>query len=260
MARDCLCGLLPCVCLQQKNSDSDSDGITDIGGPAHVDGPATPGWLQPRGARVVRWIENPNATNCPVQRTSLTLEQILRVNPIFTREENIYPAGVERFLCIPNDREWPRHTYTALTLRHDGFLFMGHVQAGNGHLVIDNMHRARDSRVRISDVAVALYNSVSPIENLRHISVSFIIEEQTCKFITFDLYRAWPAQENRTWQHGTPEYYQIMGTRIGRTVAYIVLSGLQRGSRRITSVTVYNCGKDDDTVNLRFDIDSEPLN
>ncbi|KAJ5730805.1 uncharacterized protein N7483_005313 [Penicillium malachiteum] len=246
---DCICGLLPCVC---------SDELADSGSPEYIDGPAAPSWLQPRGARVVRWIETPNAPNCPIRRTSLTFEQIMRVDPIFTRDDGVYPQGVERFLCIPEDREWPPHNYTALTLRYDGFLCMGHVQAGNGHLVIDNIHRARDSRVRMSEVVVALYNSVSPIENLRHVSVSFVIEEQTCNFITKDLYSAWPTQETRTWQHGTPEYFQLMGTRIGRTVAYIVLSGLQRGSRRISRVKVYSCGDGDDTVNLRFDI--EPLN
>ncbi|KAJ5733950.1 hypothetical protein N7493_002736 [Penicillium malachiteum] len=245
-------GLLRCICFQ-PNSDSDSDST---GGPTTRDGPATRDWLQHRGAQVVRWIDDANAPKCPIQPTPVTLGQLLSVNPIFTRNENDAPEGLERFLALPDN--WARHPYTSVNLRHEGFLFMAGIQPGNGNMIIHNMHRERLGRVRVSEAAVALYNSESPIKNLRHIFISFVVEEQTHRFVSRDLYARWPVQENRIWDHGTPEYYQLMGTRIGRTVAYILLCGLRRGSRRIARIVVSNCGGNDDTVNLRFDI--EPLN
>ncbi|KAJ5538388.1 hypothetical protein N7494_007867 [Penicillium frequentans] len=58
------------------------------------------------------------------------------------------------------------------------------------------------------------------------------------------------------YPRGTQEYEEILGTRIGRTVAAIVLGGFARGTRQITNIYVYEFGG---ALQLRFDIGEAPM-
>ncbi|KAJ5759938.1 hypothetical protein N7520_007094 [Penicillium odoratum] len=58
-------------------------------------------------------------------------------------------------------------------------------------------------------------------------------------------------------EHGTPAYYQTLGSQIGRQVASTVLGGYPRGTVRIARIWVYEGGNK--ALQLRFDLEPLPV-
>ncbi|KAJ5647421.1 hypothetical protein N7490_003793 [Penicillium lividum] len=58
-------------------------------------------------------------------------------------------------------------------------------------------------------------------------------------------------------EHGTPAYYQTLGSQIGRQVASTVLGGYHRGTVRIARIWVYEGGNK--ALQLRFDLEPLPV-
>lgn len=136
-----------------------------------------------------------------------------------------------------------------------------------GVLFIEVMYRGPNStEPHSSQIAQAVYQKDHPIKDLRYVFVVDIGNEETKHFIETQLY----TDENgdfrrdralRVWRYGTPEYQALIGTRIGKTVAYLVLGAFARGSRRISRImTWYSApdGADPGELQMRFDIENVP--
>ncbi|KAJ5171675.1 hypothetical protein N7492_004268 [Penicillium capsulatum] len=133
-----------------------------------------------------------------------------------------------------------------------------------GVIVLDDIARPRQSPVpAISEVSQALYARHFAIESLRHVFVTTIINPGTFSFIRHRLYSAgngprWFNREDMpvppvTWEYGSPEYDALLGTHIGKTVAYLVLGAFARGTRRISRIVSWP-GYMHSSAYLRFDI------
>ncbi|KAJ5279838.1 hypothetical protein N7478_005210 [Penicillium angulare] len=119
---------------------------------------------------------------------------------------------------------------------------------------MQNIKRTHESP-NISELALTIYNrEYDSTADLRHIFFTTVINEQTRTLITEDLYPSWPTAPVMTWEHGTPQFEQIIGTRLGHLTGYIV-GGFDRGTRRIARVVGYSLYRD--ILDLRFDI--EPM-
>ncbi|KAJ6164585.1 hypothetical protein N7470_003257 [Penicillium chermesinum] len=110
----------------------------------------------------------------------------------------------------------------------------------------------------VSNVALCLYeHEHGRLESLRYIFVDSVTNHQTAALVRHILPHWGPEapgdRQMETWEHGTPEYQAVLGTRIGRTVAYMILAGFQGGTRRIARISVYReLGR---YMNFRFDIE-----
>ncbi|KAJ5654260.1 hypothetical protein N7490_001263 [Penicillium lividum] len=212
-------------------------------------------WLRIRGARVSRWLENPDEPNCPIPQNTLTPDEIEQKATKFDRFPNVDILLAGHTLLLPP--EWPacqtRGSYTYYSMRFNRDSWSGFTTAGI--LIIQAMRRVQPVTPHPSEVGLSLYAKEQGLDELRYVFATTIINWQTSHFVTVDLYSVWPG-EARTWEFGSKEYEELLGTRIGRTVAYLVLGGFERGSRRIARIVTYcedvgACGD----LNIRFDIE-----
>ena len=83
---------------------------------------------------------------------------------------------------------------------------------------------------------MAFYKAVYDISALRHVVVDNLVNEDTLDCLYGQLHANTYRSEDwwRTWECSTPEHEALLCTRIGKTIAYIVLGGLLRGNPRIS--------------------------
>lgn len=212
-------------------------------------------WLGAKGARVTRWIADPNEPGCPIQSNTLASAEIEEKATKFERTTNIdINLAGHTLLLPPGVAASPgteREGYVYYSMRFGRDQWSGFFAPGI--LVIQSMRRIIPGTPRPSEIALTLYaKEHGRLDNLRYVFATTIINWQTKHFISHDLYSSWPGSgDPQCWEYGTKEYAEIMGTRIGRTVAYLVLGGFERGTRRIVRIITYNKA---DELDIRFDI------
>lgn len=134
---------------------------------------------------------------------------------------------------------------------------------GPGGMMIDLFNRKRNSAaLHVSEVSRAVYRHFHPLQFLRYIFILGVVNEQTISCIKKDLYGAngddnlpagWPSGSClQEWNHSTPQFFALMGTRIGKTVVSTLLSAFPRGTRRVGKIATWPCGS---AANIRFDLD-----
>lgn len=223
--------------------------------------------LGDKGKQICRWIENAKEPDCPVQRNQLTFGEIQDIammtsaSDLVSFESVAYVEGDE-YLLFPPRSDFPRRSakdylkwnirYNPARLGEQSTFFVGLTGPG----VIDIQMMGRQSHdPHISDICATLYSRHQRgMESLKHIYASNIINTQTGTYL-YHLYNKPDPPHTMLHEHGSKEYYEIMGTRIGRTVAYIVLSGLDQGSHYIKCIISYVM---DRRVSLRFDLAPKP--
>lgn len=145
-------------------------------------------------------------------------------------------------------------------------LITWHGLIGPGVIALDNIERPPSSSAPvISEITQALYKRHFAMESVKHIFVTTIVNTETLSFISKRLYSAtnglsWEKEGEgvdatpRTWEHGTAEYDALLGTRIGKTIAYLVLGAFERGTRRVARIASWP-GHMRSSAYLRFDIE-----
>jgi hypothetical protein len=192
-------------------------------------------WLQTRGAQVVRWIEDPAEPDCPIPRNSLTVEQL-------ENEAIVFPEEFEML-----------EVWTTYRVYFGKNIWIGHVTPGI--IVMQNISRIQESP-NVSEIALTVYyREYETVDDLRHIYFTTVENNQTRFHIMNTLYPSWPpaSEDTITWEHGTPEFEQVLGTRLGRLAGYVVLGGFDRGTRRVARIVAASpCFG---MLDLRFDIE-----
>lgn len=233
------------------------------------DRPAPPEWLRVRGKRVLRWIENSSEPNCPVAPHTLTFEQVSQDVEVRVREGLEFPACLQE---IPTENLIRHAACTRFSVRYRQVFWSG--MTAPKTLIIENisrMEQAAADQPHNSEIALACYQRDQPLESLRYVFVTGISNTQTRHYLERQLYRGvWPTNgqdlsldemrdlmQTRVWEHGSNEFLSLMGTRIGRTVGYLVLGAFPRGTHRIARIHTY-------VVNLRryqfqFRFEIEPM-
>jgi hypothetical protein len=222
------------------------------------------GRLQLHGQQRREWIENPQAPDCPINPTTLTIQQLetehhYSLPPVLT---TIDPDFAQQVLDLGLSAD---PVYWSLHMRTNDFTFYG--ECGPGVLVIKFIHRRRGSNTyQQSELAQAFYTRNFEMNTLRHVFVQHIINEETAPFVKDLLYSenninrrglSWPASVPQVWDYGTPEYDGLIGSRIGKFVAYLVLSAFLRGTRRIARIDTWASKTEiwDHRLHIRFDIE-----
>lgn len=218
--------------------------------------PAMPrSWLRTRGSAIVQWLDNPGEPHCPIPPRSLTFQQVQRFADIEDCQGEIMME-----LILPNNSP-PMTVGTYIMADFEWVIFEG--MTASGLLCLNDIEREKpaDSAVEenphISDIALALYTRDYAIESLRHVFVKNVVNNQTLAFFKAAARKFWPQNmQPVTWEYGSQQFEEMLGTRIGRTVGYIVLGAFARGSHRIARIMTWS-NRDTRDVHFRFDI--EPI-
>ncbi|KAJ5389125.1 uncharacterized protein N7496_000193 [Penicillium cataractarum] len=212
-----------------------------------LDPPPYYGDFQERGRKLQKWIDNPSEAECPIQPSTLTYAQLADWIPINERHFEI--GEIINSMCAVNGQEgvepgpWTVHNYD-----HDAYTPGGtatgnhntwesHVAPGIAFLALT----FRDTGPHASQIVQACYERVHPISTLNHVVVSDIINDHTLDFIRYILFPGIPALlagVPKTFAYGTAEYEALLGTRCGLMVGYLLLGAYERGTRRISRITV----------------------
>lgn len=157
-------------------------------------------------------------------------------------------------LDLPNEfhRDVQASVYRSFDISTERLRWFG--STGPGIICLDDIYREKGFKhlnPHVSQISQILYERDFPLESLRYVFVTTVIESETHEFIFNEL--GWVGLHQR-WTIGTPEYDALLGTRIGKVVAYLVLGAFERGTRMITNIHIWP-----DTAggfNMQFDIES----
>ncbi|KAJ5595351.1 uncharacterized protein N7459_001559 [Penicillium hispanicum] len=231
--------------------------------------------IQETGALRQKWINDPNIFS-PIQRSTLSCEDLRLQGWDIVQEREGLPLSlrsraVEFGLPFETDLYIKDTTYQGTELYHvtrdelpneeSNTISNWRGRTGPGLIFIEDMERGKGSDDPwISEITKAIYEKDFSIESLRSVFVLMVINADTKDFVTKHLYSAanglcWPDRTVRSWKYDTPEYQALLGTRVGKVVAYLVLGAFDRGTRRIARVLTWPWGPYNQ-LQMRFDIEA----
>lgn len=215
-----------------------------------------------RGQKIVRWLEDPNEPNCRIPQCSLTVDD-MREHCIFSEEQNeLLPSEIyDRRNAFPQYRAGAEleSWYTRFEVNYPDVRWAG--WTGPETLVMENIWRSdkgswcREPTPYVSEISVALYERDHDLDTLRHVFVTNVLNDSTLQLL-FELENElteWSAQQ--VWQFHTEPYHEIIGSRLGKVVAYTLLGAFPRGAFRIQQIVSW---MDEELVMLRFDVEPIP--
>lgn len=218
------------------------------------------GDLQCKGKLLQRWIEehkSVTANECWVEPCKTKFNDVCPSREIGTKVARIprdIRAMVGAFGLLKDD-----DTFFDVTVKPKGYnetVWQGFVTSNA--IIIENVQRLGKEGPFISGITQAVYQNWYNLEDLRYIFVAQIINSITNQLIIEQIYGQWPLPEEgtRDWKRGTPEYEALLGTDIGKIVAFFILGAFERGTRLISQVTVSEFDVEDMTPQLRLEIEA----
>jgi hypothetical protein len=209
-------------------------------------------------------MERADEPSCPISKTTLTISAIdpelwhVVSNPVsLTDDWELLSDTFDLMVDIPASiREPVYRSQSVLRIKGEFTYWMG--RTGPGVIFMDNIRRSQDpTSFYMSEFAKAVYESHFPLESLKYVFVTTIIQEETVSFIRDCIYprdRVGFPKEPQTWDSPSPEFCGILGTPIGKVVAATVLCTYGQGVKRIPRIVVFHTGEQCE-YNLRFDIE-----
>lgn len=221
------------------------------------------------GAQYQAWIDNSQAPGCRIQPATLTIEEMTdEAQPIpwkvdesyFTAEPTLLEGGDVESMNIA--RGGPRWRYTHLRQdpgpnTHEANEFEHRV--ARGVLVAERI--CREDGPHWNEVARAQYLLDFNLKTLRHVIITDIGNEETASYIRHELYPRvgviWSQAQSvdcMVFKHGTAEYQELLGTKLGKATACLILSSFPRGTMKIARIVTW-CNSA--APQMRFEI--EPI-
>ncbi|KAJ5595024.1 uncharacterized protein N7459_001232 [Penicillium hispanicum] len=258
--------------MSSRCSSSDSPPITP---PDYLQAYLEYNSLQTEGDNCQRWISDPSIP-CPIPSATLLFGALsspggwrtlnMRDGPPTQVAKDVEPLG---FAIDGGAYRQISVSKVAMDMATDAehCLHVVTIHAGEGILTIDDIERQQGYKdpPYTSEIIKALYQNSFNVDTLKHIYVCDIVHRQTKEFVSQTLYSAmndlyYPqCSEARAWEYGTPEYQALLGTRIGKVVAYFVLGTYSRGTRRIGSIVTWHTSSDARHLQMRFDIENRGM-
>lgn len=211
-----------------------------------------------RGTKLTAWIENPNEPSCFVQPCSLTFDKMKDDCTLIERQNTELPSDIRE-----RPETFPEHlpgahlatNYTYFEARFHEVTWLG--RTGPDTLVLQSIARSALARLDlehnpyVSEISTALFARDHLLEDLRFIFVTGVVNAQTVQLFSQLDSQLTDWDNPQVWQYRTEPYYEIMGTRIGRVVAYFLLGAFPRGTRSISNIVSWS---DDMLIMIRFDV------
>ncbi|KAJ5788563.1 hypothetical protein N7457_003553 [Penicillium paradoxum] len=213
--------------------------------------------LEQAGRQLERWIEDADEPGCPYPKCTFQIppqpsDWVLRKTAVTlepTHQTWAVPLGLPtRVYHIEMSNE-----------EHEAMEWDGHT--GEGLIMVDWIFRSNDGNPpHVSECTQAVYQMDYPIDSLRYIVFTKIIESCTVPCVR-QVYASRgmmqyppPSAEPQTWTPPSPEYYALLGTKIGSIAAALVLGAWGQGRRRIARIVTFQ-PELTHNIDMRFDIE-----
>lgn len=227
------------------------------------------GSYQDEGAIRQRWIEDVTDETCQIQPSTLTVADLIsngwhimtsKHRAPFTIAHNVHALGYPAELVFSQilarkSRQGPQGPHGDLNDENAYDMIFG-----EGIMIAEGIFRCDGPR--FSEVARAMFQEAAEPQTLRHFYVCDIVNINTRQFVREMLYtrrngldRPPGYEAPRVWHYNTPEYQGILGTRIGKCAAYLVLEVFPRGTRYIARIMTWDHAC---STQMRFDIEPIP--
>jgi hypothetical protein len=221
------------------------------------------------GTQYQRWISYQTKPGCPIKPSTLTWTDLINAPLV----ENRFAVSIDELRAPPKESvrmkglglskraDWRfisimQYTYSdSDSGRKTGTNIYAH-RTGRGAIFVENIKR--HCGPYWSQVAQAQYELDHDIDTLKYVFFINAKNVQTTPYVGHFLYPghalAWSdSHRKRAWVYGTREYEELLGTKLGRCVARLVLGAWPRGTRRIEKIVTWIYGGE---LQMRFDIES----
>lgn len=216
------------------------------------------GRRQALGRLLQQWIEcpetDPSVLLCPILPSKLKFKDLEKFKQleIDTDTPAYLPLQIEHEfgdleIMRPTGGAWEKihiaESDTPLNPQHQVEISTWEGLIAPGVLIVEEIKRTKG--VYMSEVCQAIYENHFPIDTLKYVYLLDVCNKDTRLFVRDELYTeynglAWPDEQIRDWVSGTPEFEALLGTKLGQTVAHLVLGAFKRGTRRISRVRIYD--------------------
>ncbi|CAI7572247.1 unnamed protein product [Penicillium viridicatum] len=190
-----------------------------------------------KGAKLVAWLEDPNEPGCYIAPATVTLDDMLNN----FEEDYRFGVGQSGFEDLDDIFDGAEPETMGLTTQNN-----------------------RYDCIQWNEIGRALYVADHPITTLRHIMYSCVVNDETGPYIRRIAYprhdRIFDSAERDPpliLERGTREYEEILGTKLGKATAILLLSSLPRGTIRISRAVIWNYHN---RLELRFQFEPIPDN
>ncbi|KAJ5449190.1 hypothetical protein N7445_004011 [Penicillium cf. griseofulvum] len=207
------------------------------------------------GAQYQALIDDPEEPGCLIQPATLTIEEMVdEAQPLpwtvhesyFTVEPMALAGGDVESMYIA--RGGRRYRYTHLRRdpgpnTHEANEFEHRV--ARGILVAERLYK--EDGPHWSEVARAQYLLDFNLKTLRHVLFTDIVNDETAPYIRHELYPRlgvmWSQAREvdcMVFNYGSAEYQELLGTKLGKSVACLILSSFPRGTMKITQIVTWS--------------------
>ena len=227
---------------------------------------------QATGAQFEDWMANTNPTGpaCPVVQSTLTLDDLVKGNPprkaIFDIWEVGFVAppaeirGTLKSAGLPHDTRVKNYRYSKMNSSEAMRKVPSYEHyIVEGAIIVKAVYR-KERGPQWNDVALALYKHEAAIDTLRYVYYTTVENTETQPLVGKVLYKNLPGPGSETelsfriWRMHTPEFQQILGTKLGRATSRLVLAAWPRGTHQIPRINTWFLSGN---LHMRFDI--EPI-
>lgn len=201
---------------------------------------------QEKGAALQRLLQNSSLPS-PIPRCTLTTADLnhlgwelkIQMAKLPGEIQAIKPALVRSNNCVYTRARKDRNEYIGETA--PGMIIMEHLWNKPGR------HGPYTAQV-----AQAMYTHNFSLSDLCHIFVLTVMQTETLA-LTKKIYNT-SRTDYMTLQYGTPDYQAVLGSKIGRTVVYLLLGAFPRGTARISKICLWQLEADAESIEMQFDI------
>ena len=220
-----------------------------------------------KGAQYQAWIDDPEAPGCQIRPATLTIEEMIDKTQqvpwkiqesYFIAEPMALEGGDVESMNI--DRGGPRYRYTHLRRDPGPNTFETNEfehRVTRGVIIAERIYR--EDGPHWNEVARAQYLLDYNLNTLRHVVFTDIGNEETGPYIRHEIYPRlgvrWSQArdvECMKFEHGSAEYQELLGTKLGKAVACLILSSFPRGTMKITRIATW-CNST--APQMRFEIE-----
>lgn len=218
---------------------------------------------QETGIRLLGWINDPSVS-CPITTSRSTFRGLISQKWDLLEQPGGLPANYTQSTFLPpsvpgavgsqlrqNSYRWTSIKKAPPHQPLDVCWWSG--RTAQGVVFLEDVNRPEGSQFPfISELTKAIYEKDFDIDTLRYVFVTDIANPVTRGFIIGVL---WPenTENPRVIASHTPEFQVLLGTPIGKIVAYLTLNAFTRGTKRISQIVLWH--DDQASPHLRFDIE-----
>ncbi|KAJ5182552.1 hypothetical protein N7492_000168 [Penicillium capsulatum] len=214
-------------------------------------------YLRQKGASLQRWIRDHNI-HCPIPKSTVTIQDLKKHDwDIITRRSGLPTRhrGQALTLGYPDgEQDYRRYLLEKDVGKYDEDCWQG--RTARGVIFMENIERWSNDSVGpwMSDITRAVYAQHFPVESLRHIFVANVVNPQTAPLLRHLVKTRELSTRNENvtiWEENDEIFHVLLGTRIGKVVAYLILGAFDRGTRRVGRIAVWHSM---DRFQMRFDL------